>query len=140
MATTINAIVTRISDRLIGLSLLPSQTPFSFDMQTAGVVDGSFRILTRAQRVIGGFRYTEERIDQVVIWVAKTFEDDPTYATSELMALIHTITSAIVRDGHEVSGEYSVPDEGRSHDLRADAGSAYAVLQLTIPVCYETAV
>lgn len=138
MATTLAVLVDRVRSLLVNsLGFTESQTPFNFDLQPEGVIDGSFRVLSRMQRVIGGFRYSEERIDQLQIWVTRGMNAEPNEATRILTQQMQSITSALVHDGHQVSGEYSVPDDGRAHELRADAGAAYAVLQLTVPVCYE---
>jgi hypothetical protein len=139
MATTLDVITDRIRSLLVSsLGYVESQTPFSFDQQPTGNIDGATRIVDRNQRVIGGMRFSEERVDQLEIWVARKLNGEPTTAKRTLTRDMHSITAAVVRDGHQVSGEYCVPDEGRAHETRAEPGAEYALLRLVLPVNYET--
>jgi hypothetical protein len=139
MATTLDVIIDRVRSLLVtSLSYTESQTPFSFDQQPTGAIDGAVRIVDRNQRVVGGMRYSEERFDQLEIWVARKLNNAPTSAKRFLTRDMHSITTAVVRDGHQVSGEYCVPDEGRTHETRAEAGAEYALLRMVLPVNYET--
>lgn len=136
--TTLDVIVDRVRSVCVSLNLIEAAEPFSFRQQPTGAIDGCFRIVDRSQQVIGGFNFTEERTDQVVIWVAKKFAGDPTTAKQVLTRQMHSLTSAVTHDGHVASGDYSIPDTGRAYEIRADQGAEYAVLQLTIPVNYES--
>jgi hypothetical protein len=139
-ATTLDVIVDRVRSVCGTLGLIESAEPFSFKQQPTGAIDGCFRIVDRSQRIIGGMNYTEERTDQVVIWVAKKYAGEPTAAKQVLTRQMHSLTAAVTYDGHITSGDYSIPDDGRAYEIRADQGAEYAVLQLTIPVNYETSV
>lgn len=136
--TTLDVIVDRVRSVCGTLGLIESAEPFSFKQQPTGAIDGCFRIVDRSQQVIGGFNFTEERTDQVQIWVAKKYAGDPTSAKQVLTQQMHSVTAAVTRDGHVTSGDYSIPDAGRAYEIRADQGAEYAVLQLTLPVNYET--
>jgi hypothetical protein len=138
MATTLDAITDRVRSLTVGLGYTESQTPFSFDQQPTGTIDGAIRIIDRNQRVVGGLRYSEERTDQLEIWVARKLNAEPTTAKRTLTRDMHSITAAVVRDGHQVSGEYSVSDDGRTHETRAEQGAEYALLRMVLPVNFET--
>lgn len=138
MATTLDAITDRIRSLTVGLGYIEAQTPFSFDLMPTGSIDGAIRIIDRNQRVVGGLRYSEERTDQLEIWVARKLNAEPTTAKRTLTRDMHSITAAVVRDGHQVSGEYSVSDDGRTHETRAEQGAEYALLRMVLPVNYET--
>jgi|SRR6476660_2242895 len=136
--TTLDVIVDRVRSVCGGLGLTESAEPFSFKQQPTGAIDGCFRIVDRSQSVIGGFRFLEERTDQLVIWVAKKYAGQPMEAKQVLTRQMHSLTVAVTVDGAVTSGDYSVPDQGRAYEIRADQGAEYAVLQLTLPVNYET--
>jgi hypothetical protein len=139
MATTLDVITDRVRSLLVNsLGFTEAQTPFSFELQPTGNIDGCVRVEDRNQRVVGGFKYSEERTDQLIVWVAKKLNGDPREAKRILTRQMHSITSAIVWDGHAVSGEYSVTDDGRSHQMQSPNGAEYAVLQIVVPVNYET--
>lgn len=138
MATTLDVITDRVRSLTAALGYTESQSPFSFEHVPTGTIDGAFRIVDRHQRVVGGFRYTEERTDQLEIWVARKLNSEPTTAKRTLTRDMHSITAAVVRDGHQVSGEYSLPDDGRTHDVRAEQGAEYALLRMVLSVNFET--
>jgi len=140
MAQTLDAIMDRVRSLCVGdpFAFVEAQTPFSFAQQPVGEIDGCFRIVDRSgPRVKGGFSYSETRVDMVDIWVAKRFDSDPTQAKRVLTRQMHSLTAAVVRDGHENGGDYAVEDD-RQHRIQAEDGAAYAVLQLSIPVNYES--
>ncbi len=136
--TTMDVIVDRVRSVCVTLGLIEAAEPFSFKQQPTGAIDGCFRLVDRSQGVIGGFNFTEERTDQVQIWVAKKYAGDPGAAKQVLTQQMHSLTSAVAYDGHVSSGDYSIPDSGRSYVIQADQGAEYAVLQLTMPVNYES--
>jgi hypothetical protein len=140
VATTIDEIVDRIRSVLVAspFEYVESQSPFDFTQQPVGSIDGAFRVIDRGTpRVKGGFRYSEDRTDSVQIWVAKKFAGEPVNARRTLSRAMSSISVAVTRDGHDTSGEYVVPDDGRSYEIRAEQGAEYAVLQFTLPVNYE---
>lgn len=141
MSTTIDAIVDRCRSVVLGspFSYVEAQSPFDFDRTTAGLIDGSIRIVDAgSNRIKAGFGFTETRIDRITVWVARKFNGDPTTGKRLLSRDMSSITTAIVRDGHQVSGEYAIEDEGRQHEIRAEQGAEFAVMQLVLPVNYET--
>lgn len=139
MSTTLDAIVDRARSVTAALGYHEAQTPFDFSLQPDGAIDTCFRIVdSGAQRIVGGFRYSETRVDRITVWVARKYAGEPTQAKRLLTRDMHSITAGIVRDGHEDSGEYAVPDDGRVHEIRAEPGATYAVLQMTVPVDYES--
>jgi hypothetical protein len=110
----------------------------SFDLQPTTNIDGVFRVPpTSSQSVRGGFDFTEDRTDTLQVWVARKHGQDFETARRTLLRDVHSLTAAIVRDAHQVSGEFGVLDEGRGHAIRRDAGAEYLMLALTIPVNYE---
>lgn len=139
MSTTLDAIVDRVRSLTTTLGYIETQTPFSFDQQPAGAIDACLRIVERSgQGAIGGFKLSETRQDVLQIWVARKTAGEPTTAKRLLTRDMHSITAAVVTDGAFTSGEYAVLDAGRIHELRAEPGAEYAVLQMTVPVDYES--
>lgn len=140
MATTLDVILDRVRSLVTAspFEFVEAQSPFDFGLQPAGGIEKAVRILDRgAQRIIGGFNYSETRVDLIQVWVARKFAGEPREAKRLLTRDMHSITAAIVRDGHEDGGDYAVPDDGRQHEVRAEQGAEYAVLQMTVPVDYE---
>ena len=121
-------------------SFVRAQTPFSFDLQPTGVIDEVFRTEQAASLVIGGFNYTEERTDLVTIWVARKHAGDPDQTYQRLLTDASSLRAAVIRDGCQVSGEYSVPNDGSAVSLQREPGREFAVLRITVPVEYETTV
>jgi hypothetical protein len=110
----------------------------SFDLQPTTNIDGVFRVPpTSSQSVRGGFSYTEDRTDTLQVWVARKHGQDFDTARRTLLRDVHSLTSAIVRDAHQVSGEFGILDEGRGHAIRRDAGAEYLLVSLSLPVNYE---
>jgi hypothetical protein len=139
MATTLDAIVDRVSSVAATLGYFEAQTPFSFDQQPTGNLDGCFRVIGSGQNPPkGGFRFSEVRIDRVTIWVARKWAGEPRTAVRTLTRDMHSLTAAIMDDGHITSGEYAVPDDGRVHRISTEPGAEYAVLEMTVPVDYES--
>lgn len=128
----------RVSSVCAGLGYTQAQTPFSFELQPSGHVDEVFRVEGEAYQVRGGFNYTEERTDILSIWVARKHHAEPTEMYRRLTRDVSSIRAAVVRDGCQVSGEYTVPDEGWEWAIQRETGNGFAVLQLALPVNYET--
>jgi len=137
---------TEIRDRVSSVvardpfGFLLSQTPFSFDLQPAGEIDRVFRIESESAGVVGGFNYSETRTDLVQIWVARAYQADPEATYRSLVTDASSLRAAVIRDAHQISGEYLVPDEGAGVSVQREAGRAFAVLRVTVPVNYETTV
>lgn len=114
-----------------------AQTPFDFDLQPSGSIDGVYRIEADSGGVIGGFNYSEERTDLLTIWLARKQTAEPQEMYRQFATDITSLIAAVLRDG-DVSGMYFVPPDGRVWDLAHETGREYAVAELTIPVNYET--
>lgn len=117
-----------------------AQTPFSFDLQPSGAIDEVFRIETEAGSVIGGFNYSEERTDLMHIWLARKHNAEPEVAYDKLLIDATSLRAAIIRDGCQQSGDYSIPGDGAEASIAREPKSEFAVLRLTVPVNYETTV
>jgi hypothetical protein len=128
----------RVTSVCARLGYLQAQTPFSFELQPSGAVDEVFRIEGEALTVIGGFNYTEERTDLLTIWLARKHHSAPTEMYRRLTQDVSSIRAAVVRDGHQTSGEYSVPDDGWAWTIQRETGNGFAVLQVAMPCNYET--
>ena len=135
---TIQTIRTRVSDLLIANGWTESETPFSFDLQPSGNVDTVFRIESETVESIGGTNFTEERTELLSIWVARLYDAAPEAMYRTLLGDAADIRSLVVRDGHETSGEYVVPDEGGGMRIEREEGRSYATLRVNVPVNYET--
>jgi hypothetical protein len=140
MATTIDTIVDRVHDVLAVRQFQIAPEPFSFDRVPNQVLDRSYRVETEASGVLSGFNYTEERTDLVIVWVARTHDQDAVQAASLLRQDAATLRSDIIRDGAEDGGDYAVPDSGRGETIRHDPGRHFAVLRLALPVNYDATV
>lgn len=114
--------------------------PFDFELQPSGVIDEVFRIEAEALSVIGGFNYSEDRTDMMRIWLARKHRAAPEVSYRRLLTDASSLRAAIIRDGVATSGDYSVPDSGEGVRIVRDDGQEYAVLQMSIPVNYETSV
>lgn len=116
----------------------------SFELQPTTNIDGVFRVHPPSSQVVKGqFGYVEDRTDTIQVWVARKHNSDFDGVRQALLRDMHSLTSAIVRDAHQVSGEYVVLDEGRGHSIgvgEAEEGSTdkeYVSLRITFPVNYE---
>lgn len=118
-------------------SFTQAREPFGFERQPMGVIDGVFRIESENTGVVGGFNYSEERTDVMRIWVARKQAADPEATYARLQVDARSLRAAVVRDGHQDGGDYSVPDSGDGVRISREAGNEFAVLQFTIPVNYE---
>lgn len=118
-------------------AFIQAQDPFSFTLQPTGAIDQVFRIDAADVSVIGGTNYSETRMGQLRIFVARKQNANPTTAKRTLLTDAQSLTAAITRDGVEGGGDYDVLDNGRGCQVQHDIGKEYAVLRLTIPVNYE---
>jgi len=132
----IETIRQRVSSVCVSLSYGVSQVPFSFDLQPTGSIDRAFRIESQQSSVIGGFNFTEERTDQLTIWVARKYAGDAQAAYQNLLKDVNSLRAAVVRDGAQNGGDYIVPDGG-GYAVQRNAGQEYAVLRLTLPINFE---
>lgn len=139
---TIDAIVNRIASVCAGapFDFTRAATPFSFALQPTGEIDAVFRLESQSGQIIGGFNYSEERTDEVRIWVARKLDGDPTKAYERLQCDVSSLRAAVIRDGVSSSGDYHVPDAGADYQIEHEQGHEYAVLQLTLPVNYEAVI
>ena len=133
-------IVDRVRSLCVGEPFLLVEAPRweSFAEVPSQQVDGVFRIPPpSSQRVVGGFGYIEDRTDSMQIWVARKITDLASTRRALLLD-VTSLTSAIMRDAYQVSGEYTVPDEGRGHAVVVTPGQEYATLRVTVPINYES--
>ena len=111
--------------------------PFSFTLQPTGTIDKAFRIEHADLSVSGGSNYSETRIGQLRIFIARKQNASPQSAYTLLSTDAQSLTAAITRDGVTGGGDYDVPDQGRGFSIQHDPGKEYAVLRLTLPIGYE---
>jgi hypothetical protein len=138
-ALTVDQIVDRVRSICAGAPFSLAEAPAwdSFDL-VPSTRDGVFRIPPPSSQVVRErFSMAEERTESLQIWVARKVNGDHAGIRRTLLRDVHSLTSAVVRDGLLVSGDYVVPDEGRGHSIGAPEGKDYAVLRLTLPVNYE---
>jgi len=119
-------------------NLVETPEPFSFDRGPAQLESDRVRVELTSAEVVGGFAYSEQRTDDLDIWVARVVDvADPRASYAGLLTLANSLTSAVVRDGCGV-GDFAVPDAGRRVEIAQPEGAAYQVLRLTVPVDYMT--
>lgn len=140
-AMTADVIVDRVRSIVsrAPFSLVETTAWHTFDLQPTTNVDAVCRIPPpSSQSVLGGFDYAEDRRDSLQVWVARKHNQDFDLVRRTLLRDVHSLTAAIVRDAHQVSGDYAVPDEGRGHSIAMDPGKEYVTLRLTLAVNYES--
>lgn len=139
MAQTIDVIRDRVASVCASapFAFMQAMTPFDFDLQPTGMIDGVFRLTSQTGSVIGGFNYSEERTDLVDIWVARKQKADPQSAYRQLLTDASSLRAAVIRDGVSNGGDYHVPADGAGVSIDHESGREYAVLKLTIPLNYE---
>jgi hypothetical protein len=140
-ALTADVIVDRVRSLCCAppFEMVEAVTWDSFDLQPAQNANAVFRIMPpSSQRVVGGFDYWEDRTDSMQVWVQLQHKQDHVAARRLALQYVHSLTSAIVRDGTSVSGDYSVPDEGRGHAIVSYPGKDYLALRLTLPINYDS--
>lgn len=126
----------RVTSLCAGFSLDPCQTPFSFELQPAGVMTQAFRIEAEEAQTVGWFNYAEERTDLMRIWVARKFLGDPQAMYDRLLNDVSSLRAAVIRDGAS-DGSYFVPDAGSGYVIQAEPKKEYGVLRVTLPLNYE---
>lgn len=136
MATTREALWGRITSLCVDSAFVRAHSAFDFDAQPTTLIDGAFRITVEAGPVVGGIGFHEERTDLITIWIARKHAADPQVAYERLLTDVSSLTVAVIRDGAEVSGEYSVPD-GATVGIEHENGREFAVARLALPVNYE---
>lgn len=141
MATTLDAIVDRVRSICVGAPFGWDESArldrFDFDPAQRMGSGSVFRIETVSQPPRGGTSYAEERTDLVTVTVGRAINGRYDECQRSLLRSAHSLTSAIVRDGHEDSGIYTVADQGQVGRLTADPTAAYLMLPITLPVNYE---
>lgn len=139
-ALTSDVIVDRIRSVCAGppFNFVEAVAWSTFDLQPTTNLDGVFRVPPAfSQSVDGMFGFAEDRVDSIQIWVSRKRNNDYDAVRRALLRDVHSLTSAIVRDAHAVSGDYAVLDGGRGHAVVDMPKTDYVVLRLTIPVNYE---
>jgi hypothetical protein len=141
MATTLDVIVDRVRSLCIGypFEFVESARLDRFDWDAAqGFGDVSmFRVETSSQPPRGGSAFSEERTDLLTVTVGRAINADYDGTRRTLLRTVHSLTAAIVRDGAEDSGSYTVPDAGSASRIEADPTASYLSFRLTLPVNYE---
>jgi hypothetical protein len=139
-AMTADVIVDRVRSICTGASFgfIEAESWNTFELQPTTNLDGVFRIPPPSSQVTRGqFGYVEDRTDTMQIWLARLVNADFDAVRRLLLQDMHALTAAVIRDAHEDSGDYTVPDEGRGHAIYEDPGKAYVALRLTLPINYE---
>jgi hypothetical protein len=115
-------------------SLVPTQTPYGFDLQPADNIDGTYRLVPSAARAVGAFNWYETRQDTFDLWVARAHGGDMTAAMDGLVTLASSLVAAIAREG--ATQDFDLMDEGRASEVGADPGQSYAVARIALPLSY----
>lgn len=135
-ATILDAVRSLVTGPAFGLVETP--TPFDFDRVPAQLDGDSVRVEIAGVAVVGGWAFSEQRTDDVTVWVAKPVDQaDPRETTRALHVLSNSLVAAIVREGATV-GDFAVDDGGRRVDVEQPPGAAYQVLRVVVPVDYMT--
>lgn len=139
MSTLLATIADRVASVCAGAPFRFAQAidEFSFATQPTTNIDGVFRIEAADLSVVGGFNYTETRIGQLRLFLARKQAPTNQDTTRQLKTDAHSLTAAVVHDGITGGGDYDVPDQGRGFTTQHDAGKEYAVLRLVLPVNYD---
>lgn len=137
-ANTLPAVVDRVRSVLGGapFRFIQAQAPYDFGNQPSGQIDQVFTVDGEHGSAIGGFSYTEERIDRVRIGVARVLAADPQSTYNQLHVDATSIVAAVTRDGAQAGGDYDVMD-GRAMRIEHLGSEAFAVLRLDLSVNYE---
>lgn len=139
-ATTADAIVNRIRSICSGpvFQLEEAVSWVDFDLQPESNIDGVYRIPPpSSQGSLGGFGYSEDRTESLQIWVARKHNGEYAAVRRALSNDVHSLTAAIIRDAHQVSGDYGVTDEGRGHAGAEVPDATYMTMRLTLPINYD---
>lgn len=142
MATTLDVIVDRVRSLCLAspFGYTESARLDRFDWDTSQVFGdvSVFRIDTVSQPARGGTGFTEERTDLLSVTVGRAVNADYDEARRALTRAAHSLTAAIVRDGAEDSGSYTVPDQGYTARITPDPARAFLELRVTVPINYES--
>lgn len=139
-AMTVDQIVNRIRSICAGpvFGFEEAVSWVDFDLQPDSNIDRVYRIPPpSSQSAVGGFGFREDRTDTVQIWIARKRFGDDNAARQTLSQDVHSLTAAIMRDAHEVSGDYTIPDEGRGHAVDEQIGAAFLTVRFTLAVNYD---
>ena len=127
-------------ERLAGICVARGWTqavsPFDFDTMPTTAIDGAFRITVTAQQTVPQLNYAEDRFDLFDIWLAKRHVAQAPEAYQVLTADLEALYGAIVRDGDDVTGEYTVT-AGAQVEIGHENGQEFAVGRLQVPLNYE---
>lgn len=115
------------------------ETWTDFERVPSQAIDGCFRIPPMSsQSTLGGFGFTEDRVDTLQIWVARKHRSDYPTVRRTLLRDMHSLTAACIRDATVSSEEFGILDEGRGHAISpAETNAEFVTLRLTLPVNYE---
>jgi hypothetical protein len=142
MATTPDVLRNRVRSLVVAapFSYTEAVSSDDFSLQGSGSSDAVFRCTIAGGTSIGGFGYSEDRTDVLEVEVARHIAADykATYLT--LVGDCNSLLAAIIRDGHQTSGLYTVPDAGRDWAITAPVGASFLTLRLTVPLNYEAQV
>lgn len=142
MATTPDVLLNRVRSLMVDAPFYWREAVSSEDLfwQGSGSSDAVFRAKMDGGSSIGGLAYSEDRTDVLTVEVSRHIAADYHYTTTQLLGDCNSLIAAIIRDGHETSGAYTVPDTGRSWETSAPTGASYLTLRLTVPLNYEAQV
>lgn len=142
MATTHDAIVDRVRSICAAAPFewTESVSSEAFTYQGIGSANQVFRVQARGGSALGGTGYTEERTDSLDVEVIRPINADYDTTRRALFRDVNSLIAAIIRDGHQTSGEYTVPSSGRSHSVSGQPGASYLTARLTLPINYEATV
>lgn len=142
MATTPDVLIGRVRSLLVSAPFYYREAVSSEDfmLQGIGSSDAVFRVKLDGGISVGGFAYSEDRTDTLTVEISRHIAGDYLVTTNALVTDCNSIVAAIVRDGHETSGEYAVPDNGRRWETLASEGASYLTMRLTMPLNYEAQV
>jgi hypothetical protein len=138
MATTLDVILGRVRSLCLtapfSYTEAVSTESFAYDptLGDAAVV----KVQGRAGTPRGGFDFNEECTDSLDIEVSRPVTGDYRVTHATLQKDARSLTAAVVRDGVQVYGEYTVPDAGRTSAVIGEKGAAFLTLRLTLPVNY----
>lgn len=142
MATTPDVLRNRVRSLVVAapFSYREAVSSDDFSLQGSGSSDAVFRCVVSGGTSIGGFGYTEDRTDVLELEVARHIAADYMATFQTLVGDCNSLLAAIVRDGHQTSGLYTVPDDGRDWAIAAPVGASYLTLRMTVPLNYEAQV
>ena len=113
--------------------LVPTQTPYGFDLQPADAIDGTYRLVPQSVRSVGALDWYETRFDTFDLWTARRHGGDMTAAMDALVVTATSLVAAVARAG--VVHDYDLMDE-RGFEVGTDPGASYAVARITLPLSY----